>query len=143
MNTVGKRLAVFLSAITTSLAVTAPAAIAEPPDSPPSAISWSPSALLLSVSSGEGVRPAARRVLLRCHPTGGDHPKASAACTRLASRDGDLAALNADPGRACVLLYAPVTVTASGSWHGRLVRYQETFGNTCALRAKTGTVFQF
>ena len=133
----------FLSAITTSFAVTAPAGAAEPPDNPPPAISITPSTMMLSVSTGERVRPDARRVVLQCHPAGGDHPKAVAACMRLASRGGQFATLNAHPNRPCVLLHAPVTVTASGSWRGRLVRYQETFGNSCVLRAKTGPVFQF
>lgn len=145
MSTLGKRLAVMLSAVTASLLVAAPAATANASDSPPLSIAMSPSpsTLLLSVSDGEQVRFGARTVVLRCQPAGGNHPKSATACAQLAGRGGDFAALNVDPGQRCILLYAPVTVTALGTWHDEVVRYQETFGNSCMLHAKTGAVFQF
>jgi hypothetical protein len=37
--------------------------------------------------------------------------------------------------------YDPVTVTATGRWEGRAVRYQHTFGNACLLHVDTGPVF--
>lgn len=98
---------------------------------------------MLSVNPGEDVSADARRVLLQCHPAGGDHPQPVRACMRLAARGGHVSELNAHPDRPCTLLHAPVTVSASGTWRGRLVRYQETFGNDCVLHAKTGVVFEF
>lgn len=149
MNTVRRRVGAFVSAVAATLLVGAPAVAAAPPpgNAPPDSaappIHRMPSTLLLSVNPGDNVRPDAQRVLLRCHPAGGDHPQPMKACARLASRGGHVSDLNARPDTPCVLRHAPVTVSAWGTWHGRLVRYQETFGNDCMLHAKTGAVFRF
>lgn len=101
------------------------------------------SSLVLSISSAQQATPTAERVTLNCRPAGGSHPRASLACGQLRSVHGDFASLNLHPDRPCILLYAPVTVTAAGTWNGEPVLYRETFGNTCVLTARTGAVFQF
>ncbi|GLY83951.1 hypothetical protein Airi02_018800 [Actinoallomurus iriomotensis] len=85
-----------------------------------------------------------RTVTLQCYPTGGTHPKAAQACADVARAGGDLAQMpaNANP-RACFMIYSPVTVTAQGQWHGQAVRYTKKFPNTCVMRDKTGSVFDF
>ena len=44
--------------------------------------------------------------------------------------------------RACFMIYAPVTVSAQGNWHGSHAFHRE-FPNTCVMRDKTGSVFDF
>lgn len=85
--------------------------------------------------------PAHERATLRCEPIGGSHRRAGAACAALRKVNGDFAALSVSDG-ACTLEYTPVTVTAQGTWKGRPVRYQRTYGNGCALRTGTGPVFR-
>jgi hypothetical protein len=42
-----------------------------------------------------------------------------------------------------MMLYDPVTVTASGHWKGRALRYTHTYSNSCVLKQETGAVFAF
>jgi hypothetical protein len=90
-----------------------------------------------------GASPA-RTVTLQCFPTGGTHPNAAAACADVMKAGGDLAHVPAPaPQRACFMIYSPVTVTAQGQWRGQNVRYTKQFPNTCVMRDKTGSVFDF
>jgi hypothetical protein len=99
------------------------------------------SRLVLRTSAGTSPE---RTVTLQCNPSGGTHPKAEEACSDVAKAGGDLAQMpsNANP-RACFMIYAPVTVKAQGQWKGQPVRFTEKFPNTCVMRDKTGSVFDF
>lgn len=83
-------------------------------------------------------------VTLRCDPPGGSHPRAAAACDDVNRAGGDLAQMpkGSNP-RACFMIYAPVTATAQGSWHGQPVHFTKKYPNTCVMRDKTGSVFDF
>jgi hypothetical protein len=99
------------------------------------------SRLVLHTSAGDS---PARTVTLQCYPTGGTHPKAAQACADVARAGGDLAQMPANTNpRACFMIYSPVTVTAQGQWHGQAVRYAKKFPNSCVMRDKTGSVFDF
>ncbi|WP_232247428.1 SSI family serine proteinase inhibitor [Kitasatospora azatica] len=95
---------------------------------------------LTVVDTGTGT-PLGRADLL-CHPAAGTHPEARAACAALDTADGELDRLAGTPGVLCYQLYAPVTATAVGSWAGRPVRWEKTFGNICELHTKTGPAFR-
>jgi hypothetical protein len=110
------------------------------------ALSTNPSArssrLVLHYNAG-GVSPE-RTVTLQCYPSGGTHPKAAEACSDVAKASGDLEQMPAQRNaRACFMIYAPVTVSAQGEWSGQPVRFQEKYPNTCVMRDKTGSVFDF
>jgi hypothetical protein len=96
-------------------------------------------ALRLTLSHPDG-GSGQRTVTLRCDPTGGNHPLASEACAELSRSGGTI---GHPPGGACTMIYAPVVAEATGHWYGRPVRYRAEFGNDCALRAGTGSVFRF
>lgn len=97
--------------------------------------------LTLTVAAPEG---AATTVELECEPAGGTHPDAKAACEELVLAQGDFAALAAQQElTACTLEYQPVIVVADGAWRGEPVTWDSDFGNRCALRSATGTVFEF
>jgi hypothetical protein len=95
--------------------------------------------LTLRTSTGAG-----HSVMLSCDPPGGSHPKAAQACEDVAKSNGDLQQLpaNANP-RACFMIYAPVTVSAQGDWHGQPMRFRAQYPNTCVMRDKTGAIFDF
>lgn len=78
---------------------------------------------------------------LTCHPAGGDHPKAAAACLELGRAGGDPDRLDGSPV-ACTLEFAPVTATAVGQWRGRPISWTRTYSNRCVARAATGSVFE-
>ncbi|MEU9833004.1 SSI family serine proteinase inhibitor [Streptosporangium sp. NPDC048047] len=100
--------------------------------------------LVLTVTPGEQFSAsAARSALLVCDPPRGSHPQGARACAELSMVNGEFTALRPQPGVACTMQYDPVTVTASGIWDGRSIRYQHTFGNSCVMRASTGSVFAF
>ncbi|GAB2448888.1 hypothetical protein GCM10027187_15210 [Streptosporangium sandarakinum] len=100
--------------------------------------------LVLTATPGEQFSAAASRsALLVCDPTRGSHPQGAQACGQLSVVNGEFTALRPLPGVACTMQYDPVTVTASGIWDGRTVRYQHTFGNSCVMRSTTGSVFAF
>jgi Subtilisin inhibitor-like len=99
------------------------------------------SRLVLHTNAGNSPE---RTVTLQCDPAGGTHPKATEACADVTKAGGNLAQMpaNANP-RACFMIYAPVTVTAQGEWQGQAVRFTEKFPNSCVMRDKTGSVFDF
>lgn len=97
--------------------------------------------LTLHVTAGNSPE---HTVTLQCDPPGGTHPRAAQACADVSRAGGDLAQMpkSANP-RACFMIYAPVTATAQGSWHGQPVRFTKKYPNTCVMRDKTGSVFDF
>lgn len=106
----------------------------------PAARAQGPTQLVLKTSTGTG---APHSVTLRCDPAGGTHPKASQACADLARSHGEISATRDSRSRACFMIYSPVTVSAEGTWHGQNVNFGSKFPNTCALRSKTGSIFDF
>jgi hypothetical protein len=101
------------------------------------------STLIFTIASGENPSPLGKKTVLSCEPADGMHPHAQEACQELVMVDGDFDALSVDPKRVCPLVYDPVTVTAEGSWRGRIVQFTKTYGNNCQLEGTTGHVFQF
>lgn len=97
-----------------------------------------PAVLVLSVTGPD--RPM-RSGVLHCGPHGGTHNRPAEACSALEQVNGDPAALNMDPERACTMQYDPISVTVRGTWKGRAVDYRETFANPCVLVVTTGPVF--
>ncbi|MFI1565253.1 SSI family serine proteinase inhibitor [Streptomyces sp. NPDC020490] len=95
--------------------------------------------LYLTVARGDASAGAGRDALLLCDPPQG-HARAAEACADLAAVDGDIGALPAR-NAPCPMVYAPVTVRASGEWRGRRIDYAHTYANSCVLQARTGTVF--
>ncbi|RKT57403.1 SSI family serine proteinase inhibitor [Saccharothrix australiensis] len=87
-------------------------------------------------------RESTRTITLTCGPAGGTHPRAEQACEALGGVDGEIAGM-AQQSVVCTLEYDPVTVEATGLWHGRERRFTATFPNRCAMRAETGPVFDF
>jgi hypothetical protein len=84
----------------------------------------------------------ARATKLTCSPTGGGHPRAGQACATLRSAGGDPAKLKGGDSL-CMLLYKPVTARLKGTWRGRTVKWQQTFGNSCEMSRATGVLFDF
>lgn len=85
---------------------------------------------------------AGKTAQLTCAPPGGNHPKAVEACATLRPVGGDPGRLK--PGDSlCPLLYQPVTARLTGTWQGRKVKWERTYGNTCEMRRATGVLFQF
>jgi len=109
---------------------------------PESLLGGSKTYLKLTVATGEQARPASHKATLTCDPAGGTHRRAREACATIAAVGGDFGALHVDGG-ACTMQYDPVTVTATGLWRGKPVRYRHTFGNACVLHLETGPVFAF
>ncbi|MFE5463003.1 SSI family serine proteinase inhibitor [Nocardia sp. NPDC056564] len=84
---------------------------------------------------------APTQVTLTCEPTGGDHPKAEAACAALAAAGGDFDKLPGDPTTACIQVFEPVDASVTGTWQGKQVDWRKAFGNKCELSARTTPVF--
>ncbi|WP_245674194.1 MULTISPECIES: SSI family serine proteinase inhibitor [Actinoplanes] len=84
----------------------------------------------------------ATAVRLTCDPVGGAHPRAAEACAELARTGADPDKREADPTM-CMMLYQPVTAQLAGSWRGRTVAWERTYGNTCEMNRATGVLFTF
>lgn len=119
-------------------AVLAVLAFPSPAQARPAALPWQ-----LSLAVQDDRTGTATRTALSCHPTGGDHPRAQAACDALDATGGDLNRLTGTPGTLCYHLSQPVTASATGRRAGLPVQWQQTFGNSCELRTKTAPVFAF
>lgn len=100
------------------------------------------SRLVLTIAAGEKAKPAQHRATLTCSPAGGTHKQPKAACAALNAAKGDPAAITND-GSMCMMIYDPVTVTATGRWKSKPVKFTHTYGNPCELHAATGAVFTF
>ncbi|MFI5896080.1 SSI family serine proteinase inhibitor [Actinoplanes sp. NPDC051513] len=84
----------------------------------------------------------AKSVELECDPPGGSHPKAAEACAALAAAGGNPFAI--EPAHhACFLVYSPVTVEVSGTWHGRHIDWQFSYGNSCEMERALGVIVDF
>ncbi|TDC83169.1 SSI family serine proteinase inhibitor [Actinomadura sp. 7K507] len=116
-------------------AVMAGAVVALIPAAPPEPAS----SLRLTLAHPD--RGTSRSVTLRCEPTGGGHPEAARACSELSGSGGKIA--HAPDGRMCTAVHSPVTARAKGRWRGKPVHFQAEYGNDCAMRSRTGTVFAF
>jgi hypothetical protein len=102
------------------------------------------SELFLTVSASEPAKTMSDVVVtLRCDPNGGRHPYATKACTRLREVDGDFAKLDRNTAIVCPAFRGLVTVTAQGTWQGRLEIWQRTYSNKCELNASTYPIFAF
>ncbi|MCO5974660.1 SSI family serine proteinase inhibitor [Actinoallomurus soli] len=100
-----------------------------------------PTLLTLRSAMGSGTP---RTVTLQCDPVGGTHPKAAQACADLDKAGNDLTiAPDRKNPRACFMIYSPVTVSAEGQWRGRPVKLTGQYPNTCVLRDKTASIFDF
>lgn len=99
----------------------------------------SESAVVLSLSVGDS---PARSVLLRCDRDD-SRPSFATACGMLGRFGGDLTRMTYDIDMICDQERVPHTVSASGTWEGRPVRFQHTYDNRCELTALTGPVFSF
>ncbi|MEW1699397.1 MULTISPECIES: SSI family serine proteinase inhibitor [unclassified Streptomyces] len=76
-------------------------------------------------------------------PEAGGHPHGRQACRDLDAARGDFGRLRGERGRSCTAEHAPVTVTAHGTYRGRAVHWERTYGNECLLTVETGPVFAF
>ena len=101
----------------------------------PSPASW----LYVTVTRGEGASGHTRGTLLVCDPPQG-RAYVVRACEDLRATDGDITRIPPQDAF-CPMVHAPVTASARGRWHGRLVGYTKTFTNSCAMAAQTGSVF--
>ncbi|MFG2650498.1 SSI family serine proteinase inhibitor [Streptomyces sp. NPDC048436] len=92
--------------------------------------------------SGDG-NAWVRGVLLNCETQqAGHHPHAAEACAAIGEADGEFDALPAKSG-ICTKQYAPVTVSATGTYRGRPVSWHKTYGNACEMGYSTSAVFRF
>ncbi|MFI6768149.1 SSI family serine proteinase inhibitor [Streptomyces sp. NPDC050355] len=145
--------AAVLATVSAALAGTflpTPAGAAEPP--PPAAAEPKPPAVagpkpaaadqgLLLTVSGDG-NTWIRGVRLGCPDTYGRHPHALAACNALTWARGDFDALPGEP-HGCTKQFAPVTVSARGTFRGAAVDWHQEFANLCTMDSATGPVFRF
>jgi hypothetical protein len=100
-----------------------------------------PSTLTLTAATNGGTPHV---VELTCDPVGGNHPDAWTACLQLAQVDGDIAAMPGTQAHIfCPMIFQPITVTATGLWRGRLVRFQDRYTNGCERDNRTGNLFRF
>ncbi|MEU6663436.1 SSI family serine proteinase inhibitor [Streptomyces sp. NPDC046821] len=124
------------AAALTALAAAGPAHAVDT-DPPASA----PGALVLTVSGDQGEWQ--RGETLHCDPAPyGHHPHAAEACGALDTAQGNLDAL-VPSQQMCTQVYAPVTVSATGTYRGRVIDWHKTYANACTMNASTGDVFRF
>jgi hypothetical protein len=116
--------------------VAAPVALAATP-------AWAGSDTRLTFTKTNGISAGSggRQVHLTCFPTGGDHPKAQAACDAIDATDGRLFLITGSAH--CPGTFRPVTVTVRGTWRGRDVYYRQTFPNRCFLDSLQTPVYDF
>jgi len=84
----------------------------------------------------------ATAIKLRCDPPRAPYPAAAEACRTLHRVHGrpDLI----EPAHTmCMMIYAPITAELTGTWHGRRVAWQHTYGNKCEMLRATGVLFTF
>jgi hypothetical protein len=87
--------------------------------------------------------PVNKQVTLQCEPTGGTHPTAEDACTKLIAVDGRFALLPRAQGYGCGAVWMPVTVTVTGTWRLQPVYFTKTYGNDCEAAVGSNFVFRF
>ncbi|ORY05973.1 hypothetical protein K493DRAFT_29461 [Basidiobolus meristosporus CBS 931.73] len=82
--------------------------------------------------------PKLSEVTLSCHPVGGTHPHANAACSSLDKASGSFEELS-DNGKLCLTIFDPITATVKGA----SLKFEQTYSNRCVLVSKTDKVFDF
>ena len=90
--------------------------------------------LTVTFKAGEKADPVV--MTLRCHPTGGDHPRADEACGRLdaVEQDGTDPFAKPAPDEICTYVYGgPQTATVVGSWKGEAVKATFSRSNGCEI----------
>ncbi|MFC7795759.1 SSI family serine proteinase inhibitor [Streptomyces cinereoruber] len=71
------------------------------------------------------------------------HPHREEACAALDATNGNFDALVGEPSGRCTNEYAPVTLSAQGTYRGRTVDWTRTYPNNCAAHIATSPVFHF
>ncbi len=86
--------------------------------------------LVVTVDDGGG---STATTTLRCHPSGGTHPAARAACLRLDRLGGPLGPV--PPARLCTMIFAgPQVARVTGRWRGRRVDRTYRRSNGCEVQ---------
>ena len=119
-------------------------AYADAPPAPAGAPSTKLVLILTQASSTQHPSDTATRsATLEC-PGGGTHPAPGPACAELDSSNGDLEKMKTtEDDEECPNFVLPVTASATGTYHGRPVRYSHTFTNSCEMERATHPVFDF
>ncbi|MEU7120675.1 SSI family serine proteinase inhibitor [Streptomyces zaomyceticus] len=100
--------------------------------------------ILLTADRTQGETEKVDIVWLDCPGrTGAGHPYKEDACKALDAADGDFDTLRGEPQGFCTTEYAPVTLTARGTYKGRTVDWSKTYPNNCEAVRDTGAVFCF
>ncbi|MFF5211879.1 SSI family serine proteinase inhibitor [Streptosporangium sp. NPDC000396] len=108
----------------------------------PSASSHPVGSYVLTVTPEGSTQPLGTATLA-CDPDGGTHVNSTTACDQLRRAGGRIGRIPEDPGM-CTREYAPVRLSATGTWNGRKIRYERTYPNRCtAVRATGGVLFAF
>lgn len=97
---------------------------------------------IISSETGEVVA----ETWLNCAPIGipDTHPESEAACRQLAAVDGHIPRIPPVQNAICTQEYAPVVVTAKGTWNDAPRAYTDQFSNQCvAVKSTGGFVFAF
>lgn len=122
----GLALGTLAAATPTTAATPATTTAATSPDAPAGRVD------ILSVGYDDGHGDTARHTL-RCHPAGGNLPRAAAACGRLDALGGPLGPV--PKGEMCSMIYGgPQTARITGNWHGRRVDESYSRSNGCQTR---------
>ncbi|MCT2589386.1 subtilase-type protease inhibitor [Streptomyces sp. N2-109] len=89
---------------------------------------------------GSGNRAMNGTFTLSCHPAGGNHPQAKAACDAIDSAAADRAAEGADlfapvpKNASCAMIHGgPATARVTGIWHGQRVDAKYSRINGCEI----------
>jgi hypothetical protein len=136
-----------LSAVAVTAACLAPLSGAAPAMAAAShdaATSYDPVGVyILAIAPDDGTAAPLAASTLLCGPDGGAHAGAATACAQLRRAQGRVDRVPADPGP-CTQEYAPVRVTATGTWNRRHHEFTRTYENRClAVRATGGVLFDF
>ncbi|MFI7614889.1 SSI family serine proteinase inhibitor [Nonomuraea terrae] len=92
--------------------------------------------VIYAVKGGE-----TKSVWLHCGPTGGDHPRAQAACRLLEKAKGQPGELNLKSAAACKKELKPHAAAVVGRWNGQVLKWGKVYANGCQMRAATGALF--
>ncbi|MEE1942440.1 SSI family serine proteinase inhibitor [Streptomyces sp. TRM 70361] len=90
----------------------------------------------------ESTWTSAVTVTLECDPVGGTHPWAEDACEALTEAKGNFEDIERISNM-CLPYWDPVTITATGHWHGREISFQDWHSNNDCAAMFTGGVFGF
>lgn len=139
-----KRLGVLLAAgLAATAASVLPAAAPAAASSTAPATATSLTNLTFTKTGTTWTGPLNKSVTLQCEPTGGTHPTADDACTKLIAVNGQFALLPWAQGYGCTADWMPVTVTVTGTWRYQSVYFTKTYGNDCEAAVGSNFVFRF